>query len=157
MKKSKKIYVAYGSNLCISQMCCRCPEAKIIGSGTLENHQLEFWGSGRGVATVTPKNGSSVPVGLWEISQNDEANLDIYEGYPNLYRKEDIEVILDSGEKITGMVYLMNEFYHGKKQPKALPTSSYLNTILTGYSDFRLDTNILTEAYKKSLALASRR
>ena len=36
MKMTKKYYIAYGSNLNISQMKTRCPDAKIVGKTKLE-------------------------------------------------------------------------------------------------------------------------
>ena len=53
-----------------------------------KNYELLF----RGVATVEPKEGATVPVLLWKIEPLDEAALDRYEGWPHLYRKEMIDV-----------------------------------------------------------------
>lgn len=33
---SKKLYIAYGSNLNLKQMKYRCPTAKLVGKGTIE-------------------------------------------------------------------------------------------------------------------------
>lgn len=35
---SKRLYVAYGSNLNIRQMKYRCPTAKLYGVGTIEDY-----------------------------------------------------------------------------------------------------------------------
>lgn len=70
-----KMYVAYGSNLNLNQMARRCPNAKVVGIGSLKNYQLTF----RRVATIEPVDGAVTPVGVWEISPKDERNLDIYE------------------------------------------------------------------------------
>ena len=146
---NKKLYVAYGSNLNVRQMALRCPDARVAGAGVLKNYQLEFWGwPGHGVATVTPKSGYDVPVGLWEISEADEQSLDVYEGWPNLYRKENIEVLLDTGETVTAMVYLMNEVYHGERIRRAAPSNTYLSTILQGYSNFNFSRDALQRAYR---------
>ncbi len=148
--KNKKLYVAYGSNLNVEQMSYRCPDATVAGTGVIKNHQLEFWGwPGHGVATVTPKAGIDVPVALWEISAADERSLDVYEGWPNLYRKEDIEILLDTGETVTAMVYLMNKKYHGESVRVAAPSNSYLNTILQGYRHFGLKRDALTKAVQR--------
>lgn len=37
---SKKLYIAYGSNLNINQMKYRCPTAKLVGKGVVENYEL---------------------------------------------------------------------------------------------------------------------
>ena len=36
-------YIAYGSNMVEEQMAYRCPNAKLIGTGQLPNHRLEFY------------------------------------------------------------------------------------------------------------------
>ena len=36
-------YIAYGSNMVEEQMAHRCPGAKLIGTGYLPNHRLEFY------------------------------------------------------------------------------------------------------------------
>lgn len=143
-KSNKKLYVAYGSNLHVGQMAHRCPDAKIYGSGVIKNYELTFWGNwrGNGVATILPKSGTDVPVGLWEISPADEKNLDIYEGWPHLYRKENIEVVMDDGSVVTGMVYIMNEGYHVPTRPSIY----YFETIATGYQTFGFDLGFLKAA-----------
>lgn len=143
MKKSnKKLYVAYGSNLHLEQMAYRCPDAKVFGTGVLKNYSLTFWGNtrGNGVATVLPEADTDVPVALWEISAADEKNLDRYEGFPYLYRKENIDVLMADGSIVTGMVYLMN---HG--QP-TYPSDYYYNVIASGYKSFGFDTDFLEAA-----------
>lgn len=148
MKKStKKLYVAYGSNLHLAQMRYRCPDAKIYGSGVLKNYELTFWGNfhRNGVATVLPHPGTDVPVGVWEISKADEKNLDVYEGWPHLYRKENIEVTMEDGSVVTAMVYIMNE--HGMRP--VLPSDYYFNVIATGYNSFGFDLDFLKAARSK--------
>lgn len=148
-KKSKKLYVAYGSNLHVGQMSYRCPDAKIYASGVLKNYDLTFWGNyhRNGVATVIPHPGTDVPVVVWEISAADEKNLDRYEGWPRLYRKENIPVAMDDGSVITGMIYLMNE----SGMRPAYPSEYYFDTIKTGYEYFRFDQKVLEAARDKIL------
>ena len=31
----KKYYIAYGSNLSVEQMVCRCPDVKVIGTAVI--------------------------------------------------------------------------------------------------------------------------
>ncbi len=79
-----KLYIAYGSNLNLSQMKHRCPTARVIGTSELKDYELVFRGSGHNaVATVEPCKGSTVPVLLWSIKPDDEKALDRYEGYPS--------------------------------------------------------------------------
>lgn len=149
INKNTKLYIAYGSNLHTGQMAYRCPNAKVVGVGTLENYKLSFSGwPNHGVATVTPCKGYNVPVALWSISASDEKNLDVYEGWPALYRKEEIDVTMEDGSKITGMVYIMNKKYHDEVMVESAPTKRYLDTIATGYDTFGFDKKILDTACK---------
>ena len=72
----KRLYIAYGSNINLEQMAYRCPNSKVIGTAMIPDYELEF----RGVATIVPKKGAEVPVLMWEIDQQDEINLNHYEG-----------------------------------------------------------------------------
>ena len=146
-KSNKKLYVAYGSNLHLGQMRYRCPDAKVYGSGVIKNYSLTFWGNWNrnGVATILPGSDTDVPVGVWEISARDEKNLDVYEGWPHLYRKEDIEVVMDDGTVVTAMVYIMNE----DRMRPCFPSDSYFNTIATGYKSFGFNLKFLEAARDK--------
>ena len=65
---SKKLYIAYGSNLNLKQMKYRCPTAKLLGIGVVENYELQFKGMPHcSYATIAPCDGKSVPVALWEL------------------------------------------------------------------------------------------
>ena len=93
-----------------------------------------FRGSKTGsYATVEPKEGSVVPVGLWKISPKDEKSLDRYEGYPSFYYKKDVVVHTEQG-LIEAMVYIMHE-----DRPIGQPTEHYMDVCLEGYDDFGLN------------------
>lgn len=142
---SKRLYVAYGSNLNISQMKYRCPGAKLYGTGEISDYELQFKGQPHSAfATIAPKEGASVPVAVWEISQKNEQALDRYEGCPSHYFKQDVPVQLD-GEEVSAMVYIMN-----LKMGFGLPSPYYYQTVLEGYHDCGLDTDTLEEAIKDS-------
>lgn len=134
---TKKLYVCYGSNLNVSQMAYRCPDARIYGKGILKSYRLAFYG----VASIVKKRSGNCPVGVWEISENDEKNLDRYEGYPRLYRKENVTVTLDNGKTISAMAYIMNV-----DGPEYEPSTGYYATIYEGYEDFGMDTQYLEDA-----------
>jgi hypothetical protein len=137
-----KYYLAYGSNLNKTQMSLRCPDAKPFGRVLIEDHELTFRGnsSGWGVANIEPKAGCTVQAGLWYISQKDEASLDMYEGYPHLYTKKELDVICD-GQVVRAMVYVMKRNLRFSK-----PSEGYLKTIEDGYADFGFDTAPLLDA-----------
>jgi hypothetical protein len=83
------LYIAYGSNINLTQMGQRCPGAKVAGAAQLNGYELLFRGRRYdAVATVEPLKASFVPVLLWDLSRNHERALDVYEGWPHVYRKE---------------------------------------------------------------------
>lgn len=90
-----KLYIAYGSNLNLAQMAARCPSASVYAKGVLNNWALVYRGrKANSHATIIRKQGSTVPVLVWEIQPTDECRLDIYEGYPHYYFKKDIMVTI---------------------------------------------------------------
>lgn len=141
----KRYYLAYGSNLNLRQMHYRCPGARLVGTGRLENYELQFKGQPQGAfATVTPKAGSSVPVAVWDISAENERALDRYEGYPVHYFKENVSVRI-AGRQLRAMVYRMN-----LKMDFGLPSPYYYDTVQEGYLDCGLDTDFLQQALRNS-------
>ena len=138
---NRKLYVAYGSNLNLPQMANRCPTARVMGTSAMNDWRLLFRGTHEGaVATVEPFEGGSVPVLVWEIGQEDEAELDFYEGFPFLYRKETVKVKLD-GKSVEAMIYIMNE-----GRPLGQPSCYYYSTIMDGYKTAGFDVDILRQA-----------
>lgn len=104
-----KLYIAYGSNLNLVQMAARCPSASIYAKGVLNNWKMVYRGrKANSHATIIKKQGSTVPVLVWEIQPIDEYHLDIYEGYPRYYFKKNIMVTI-AGRKKKAMVYIMDE------------------------------------------------
>lgn len=144
---SKRLYVAYGSNLNIRQMKHRCPGAKLYGTGVIDDYELQFKGQPHSAfATIAPKEGASVPVAVWDISEKNEQALDRYEGYPSYYFKQNVPVQLD-GEEVNAMVYIMN-----LKMGFGMPSPYYYQTVYDGYNDCGLDTDVLDKAVLKSTA-----
>lgn len=143
----RKIYGAYGSNMNLEQMANRCPKAKVIGTGILKDYKLTFRGRYKGVANIEPCKGKEVPIVLWEITDECERALDVYEGFPNLYVKKEVKVIVD-GKPVKIMVYIMAKEY---TDMVAVPTEYYFNVIVTGYSDNDLDLKPLQIAYEECL------
>jgi len=148
-KNTNKLYVAYGSNLNISQMERRCPYAVPLGTAELVGYGIMFRGDRNAVATVELMEGASVPVLLWEITPRCEEALDRYEGWPRLYRKETISVAFN-GKLTEAMIYIMNEIYH-----YGLPSDSYLHTIKEGYASAGFDTAVLDAAVAASGAVTA--
>lgn len=145
----KKLYAAYGSNLNLKQMAYRCPDATVVGTAELEGFELVFRGGpGCGVATVEPREGSSVPIVLWEISKRDEKNLDRYEGWPHFYGKQTLPFEAED-QTIPAMIYIMTS-----GRDAAQPSTGYYETILEGYEDNGLDPEVLEQALERTQELA---
>lgn len=151
MKNEKRLYVAYGSNLDMAQMAFRCPTAKRIGTSSIKDYELLFKGHCRGsYLTIEQAKGQEVPVGVWEVSAEDEQNLDLYEGYPTFYYKTDME--LDVKDDKTGkvsrckvFVYIMHE-----ENGFGIPSDRYVYTCARGYLDFGFSSKYLARALRRS-------
>lgn len=129
-----KLYIAYGSNLNAEQMKHRCPTAKLTGTGVLENCTLDFRRmSSQAYATIHPQSGAYVPVAFWEIDQDAEDALDMYEGFPRFYYKQFLPLTMD-GQKREAMVYVMND-----AAVPGIPSRHYVQTIYKGYLDVGLN------------------
>lgn len=143
--QKEKLYVAYGSNINLSQMAHRCPTAKVVGTSEIKDYELVFRGSKTGsYANIEPCEGSSVPVVLWSIKPKDEVALDRYEGYPRFYDKENMKFNIN-GEDVIAFVYVMTE---GHKL--GLPSELYRKTIEDGYKTVGFYTDILENAIVKT-------
>lgn len=86
----KRYYFAYGSNLNIDHMLARCPGAEIVGWAELKGHELLFKGSRRGSFLTVEPGESSVWIGVWSITAENEHALDRYEDVPKFYEKREI-------------------------------------------------------------------
>lgn len=146
----KNYYLAYGSNLNIRQMRHRCPTAKVVGTAIIKDYELLFKGSKTGsYLTIEKCKGDYVPVGVWEVSEDDIRRLDIYEGYPTFYYKTEIEVWLKQfngkKRKIKAFVYIMHE-----ERPLGTPSMMYLRICGEGYDAFGFKKEHIVKAIEKS-------
>ena len=131
------LYFAYGSNLNHFQMKRRCKDSVFLKKINLNNFRLTFRSKYR-AADIEPKKNFKVVGGLFEISKSDEKKLDIYEDFPLLYKKY---YFYHYSKKV--MTYTM-----AKKTPFTYPTERYLNIVIKGYKDCKLDKNYLTKALR---------
>lgn len=146
----KKYYLAYGSNLNLEQMRYRCPTAKVVGTAIIKDYELLFKGSKTGAyLTIEKCEGEYVPVGVWEVTPEDEVRLDRYEGYPSFYYKTEMTVSLKlpSGKhrKVNAFVYIMHE-----DRTLGIPSPYYVRTCLNGYFAFGFKREHLIKAIDKS-------
>ena len=146
-----RYYIAYGSNLSIEQMKVRTPDAEIVGTGMLKGWQLLF----RQFATIKKSAKFNTPVLIWKISEQDEKNLDRYEGFPRFYIKKDLTLSVTSLEgkdlgKISAMVYIMSKKAVQDRSINPLPSKYYYSVLYAGYKAFGFDDRILDEAVREA-------
>ena len=141
-RMNEKYYIAYGSNLSVEQMKFRTPDAVIVGTGILQDWQLLF----RRFATIRKSAGFNTPVLVWKISEQDEKNLDIYEGFPRSYVKKDMKVTVTSpdGKNLGSLTAMV------KRNINPLPDKHYFSIIEAGYQRFNFDRSILCEAIREA-------
>ena len=126
------LYFAYGSNLNLFQMKRRCKDSVFLKKYELKGYRLNFRSKYRAADIEKSKN-SLVPGALFEISKSDEKKLDVYEDYPNLYKK-----LYFTYYNKTVMTYIMVN-----KTEFRYPTERYLNVVKRGYKDCKLDNKYL--------------
>jgi len=114
----------------------RCPQSNFMGKSLLKGWQLLF----KGAATIRAKERSFVPVGLFEITQECENSLDVYEDFPKLYNKKVVEIEFN-GRKLKAMTYVMCADYG-----TGPPSGKYYNVIYEGYINCNLNSQYLEEA-----------
>lgn len=113
-------YFAYGSNLNIEQMKQRCPDSIGISTAVLNGWKLVE----RTYADIEEAPGECVNGALYEISDQDLANLDRYEGYPKYYTRKEIMVSDNSGTYCKAWVYIMTEEC-GKRRDRGCYSERY--------------------------------
>lgn len=147
---NKIYYLAYGSNLNLRQMRRRCPDAEVVGTTELQDYRLMFKGSKTGsYLTVEKAKGYKVPLGVWLVSEQDLARLDVYEGYPAFYYRKRINILVEETNatqaKCEAIIYIMHE-----DRELGVPSNQYVETCVEGYKDFGFDIEYLIDAFNYS-------
>ena len=95
----KRWYIAYGSNLNLRQMAMRCPTARLLGTGLVENGNENLYGTVR--ALLNGKCGEDEMTAVSEAAERQR-----------MYLKEAIEAELSAvkeigvrAEELTGTLY----------------------------------------------------
>lgn len=136
-------YIAYGSNMNAEQMAYRCPGSVIVGKGSVKGWKLVF----NVHADIIPGKLTDVtPVIVWDIADEDWRSLDLYEGYPRYYVKQEIETELENGGIERCIAYVMAPGRKGY----APPDDYYFDVIEEGYLSHGIDTLPLYEALAES-------
>ncbi|KAJ3768353.1 hypothetical protein FB446DRAFT_695103 [Lentinula raphanica] len=133
LSTSLTLNFSYGSNMWREQMERRCPESKLAGVGILRNWR--WFINERGVANLIPSEedkGDMVYGFIYQLNARDEANLDRYEGSPEIYQRVfgimvevvahgDVDV-LKIGDTVETLVYMdQNHVTDGKIRQEYIP------------------------------------
>jgi len=138
------LYFAYGANTNLDSMNYRCPDASLIGAIKLPDWRLVF----KSVADIEQAPYNEVHGVLWKITDACEASLDIFEGYPNLYRKEffSVKIEVDGEERIEDVM-----FYKMNRMGYDLPSQYYFDLIKEGYIQNDINTKHLHNALESNI------
>jgi hypothetical protein len=114
---SVALYAAYGSNMDPAQMLERCPHSPQRGTGWLEGWRLTFGGEDVGwdgaLTTVVEDAAERVFVMLYDVSENDEKELDSWDGVTlGFYRKLKVRVHALDGD-VVAWLYVLDAYEGG--------------------------------------------
>jgi len=143
------IYFAFGSNLHTPQMSERCPGSRVLQPGVLKGYRLAFSGySGRwegGVATIVTDPSCEVQGLLYDLNEEDQRNLDRFEGFPTVYDRLQVSVEERDGNLHSAMTY------QKRNSDIATPSLRYFHQIWKAYRFFHLDEAFLLRVVEDSL------
>ncbi|MFH1514112.1 MAG: gamma-glutamylcyclotransferase family protein [bacterium] len=127
-------YFAYGSNMDPDRMIERRAFFTDRVFARLENYKLVFnkisnKNPEEGFGNIIPDGNSVVEGVLYEVEWDAIECLDIKEGYPAAYSREEIEVELSDGGKVEALVYIARE---DKTRDGLKPSREYLSHYLKG-------------------------
>ena len=128
-------YFAYGSNMNWEQMKRRCPSARFVGVGCLNDHRLAITRKSRrrlcGTADVIEERGSEVWGIVYDI---DDAEILILDDFEDGYRRESMTILLaQDGTEDPAWIYI------AEKEPCPPPPSAhYKRLMLDGARRWRL-------------------
>ena len=126
----ENLYLAYGANMHLGQMKWRCPDARARGAFVLRDWELKFYNH----ATIEPDKGSAVHGVLWDITDQCERNLDMFEGFPSYYTKR---TWIQDGTQF---------FFYEMTSPKSgTPSEGYVLDIRDSYDFWGIPRQSLTQ------------
>lgn len=132
--RAVRYYFAYGMNTNIGEMSYRCPDAVCVGPAKIKNYRLAF----RTHADIERADGEVICGVLWRITDKCEQSLDMLEGYPYYYDKQEFIVELDRPR--TNQTHFVAMAYQMFNQNGySLPGQRYLDCLLEGYKDNNVD------------------
>ncbi|CAN5390905.1 gamma-glutamylcyclotransferase [soil metagenome] len=135
-KKESVIYFAYGSNMDLRNLEKLKVKVFKVEKAKLEKHQLIFnvvndYMPGAGYANIEPHPYLSVEGIIIHTEQNSIKNLDDYEGFPYLYHKKFLTVIVNNNQRQEALVYSGNPM---RLKSGLKPSKDHFYHILQGKS-----------------------
>lgn len=112
----------------------------------LENYQLNFEKVARGgvgTGNIVPADGQVVYGVLYRLSGQQLRILDRFEGVPDHYRRSQVTVLDEQGQKVTAQVYLARKVRRGLK-----PDRLYLQRIIRGAEEHGLPADYIEQLKK---------
>lgn len=121
------LYAAYGSNMDPAQMLKRAPHSPMAGTGWLMDWRLTFGGEDYGwegaLATIVEHPGAQVFTVLYDVSPEDERQLDNWEGAElGMHKKLRLRVQTLDGP-VLAWLYVLDAYEGG------LPSARYLGVM----------------------------
>jgi gamma-glutamylcyclotransferase (GGCT)/AIG2-like uncharacterized protein YtfP len=113
------LYFAYGTNMDCAGMRLRCPEARGLGTATLDGWRLLVMRDG--YVSIAPRAGACVHGVLWRLGPRDLAALDVYEAVDaGLYRRQALNV-MHGGQSRAAETYVGCSDAQGRPRPGHMP------------------------------------
>jgi len=119
-----RLYFAYGSNMCKTQMAARSPGAQRLGSVEIAGYR--FLINKQGYATLISDPSARIFGTIWSITEQDEAQLDIYESVASSLYLKDIIDIPNYGPALV---------YFALDQAPGIPGIDYIEAIIEAARD----------------------
>lgn len=125
----------------------RCPGVKFICPAVLDGHGIffdgfsSFWGGA--VANIDMAGDDQVWGGVFEITEEDLARLDTYEGYPRYYARKQVGVKMDNGIKVKAWTY------YREAHPTGRPSGKYIHAVIKGAKECRLPEDYIAGAFDR--------
>ena len=142
----KIYYFAYGSNMNPQRMIVREAFFTERISARLHDYKLIFnfrrsQNPTESAANVIPDLGNCVEGALYLTDEKAISRLDVFEGYPVHYRRDEVTVVTEDGREINAFVYIAND---DKTADGLKPSKEYLGHLLAGQ-------DLLSEDYFNNL------
>ena len=111
-------YFAYGANMDREHMRRTAPAARSLGTARLAGHRIAIGRAGYG--TVVPDPAGLVHGVLWDLTPEDEAALDHFEGVADGWYRKEIREVTGATGPVTAMLYLAADPTPGRASPDYL-------------------------------------